>query len=375
MYTFCCTTYKIRIPSFESVLRLFNASVDLKKHPLQYFTPLITSIRCRPDAHCRYVRLSMDRKYFSTTAPKRSSLFSLLALPFVLCFPGPLHRLKLVIFSQAFVNLEARTPLYRSIHHTIRIPFSAMSLKIQAAALLGALATTVSAHRHVSGIVADGTYYQGYDPSFQYQATPPSVVGWSCPQCLDNGFVDPKMYTDDTKIACHKDATAGQTVAKVAAGGTAELQWTTCESKSQFKVPSWVEIMLIINRGLILRKDQSSITWLRPMMLLLRRWTACLSSRLTTMVSTGPNGPQQNSSQATTPGLSPYPPVLPRASTFCVTRSLLCILWARRTAYRITPCALTSRSPGVDLRLRLTLRRVNFTGLPTRASWSTSTPI
>ncbi|KAF2710868.1 lytic polysaccharide monooxygenase [Pleomassaria siparia CBS 279.74] len=102
-----------------------------------------------------------------------------------------------------------------------------MSFKIQAAALLSALATTVSAHGHVTGIVADGTYYLGYDPSFQYQSTPPSVVGWSCPQCLDNGFVDPTMYTDNSKIACHKDATAGQAVAKVAAGGTIDLQWST----------------------------------------------------------------------------------------------------------------------------------------------------
>ncbi|KAF2180219.1 lytic polysaccharide monooxygenase [Zopfia rhizophila CBS 207.26] len=100
-----------------------------------------------------------------------------------------------------------------------------MSLKIQAAALLGALATTVKAHGHVTGVVADGTYYQGYDPSFQYQQTPPKVVGWSCPQCLDNGFVDPPMYSN-SNIACHKSATAGQAVAKVAAGGTVELQWT-----------------------------------------------------------------------------------------------------------------------------------------------------
>jgi hypothetical protein len=101
-----------------------------------------------------------------------------------------------------------------------------MSLKIQAAALLGAFASSVSAHGHVSGIVADGKYYTGYDPSFQYQASPPAVPGWSCPECLDNGFVDPTMYTDNSKIACHKDATVGQAQATVAAGGKVELQWT-----------------------------------------------------------------------------------------------------------------------------------------------------
>lgn len=41
------------------------------------------------------------------------------------------------------------------------------------------------------------------------------------------GFVDPTMYTDVTKIACHKDATAGAKVAQVKAGGTIDIQWTT----------------------------------------------------------------------------------------------------------------------------------------------------
>ncbi|KAF2660827.1 lytic polysaccharide monooxygenase [Lophiostoma macrostomum CBS 122681] len=102
-----------------------------------------------------------------------------------------------------------------------------MSAKIHAAALLGALASTVSAHGHVSGIVAGDTYYQGYDPSFQYSASPPAVAGWSCPECLDNGFVAPSSYGDNSKIACHKDATVGQAQVEVAAGSTVELQWTT----------------------------------------------------------------------------------------------------------------------------------------------------
>ena len=35
------------------------------------------------------------------------------------------------------------------------------------------------------------------------------------------------MYTEVNKIACHKDATAGAKVAKVAAGGTIDIQWNT----------------------------------------------------------------------------------------------------------------------------------------------------
>ena len=102
-----------------------------------------------------------------------------------------------------------------------------MSSKIQVAALLGALAASVKAHGHLSAISVDGTPYTAYNPSFQYQNPAPEVIEWSCPECLDNGFVDPSMYTDVTKIACHKDATAGAKVAQVKAGGTIDIQWNT----------------------------------------------------------------------------------------------------------------------------------------------------
>lgn len=102
-----------------------------------------------------------------------------------------------------------------------------MPSKIQVAALVGALTSSVRAHGHLAKITADGTPYTAYDPSFQYQSPPTQVVEWSCPECLDNGFVDPTMYTDVTKIACHKDATAGAKVAKVKAGGSLDIQWTT----------------------------------------------------------------------------------------------------------------------------------------------------
>jgi cellulase len=90
-----------------------------------------------------------------------------------------------------------------------------MPSKIQVASLLGALASSVKAHGHLAGIKVDGTAFTAYDPSFQYQSPAPEVIEWSCPECLDNGFVSPDMYTDVTKIACHKDATAGAKVAKV----------------------------------------------------------------------------------------------------------------------------------------------------------------
>ncbi|KAF1979210.1 hypothetical protein BU23DRAFT_586520 [Bimuria novae-zelandiae CBS 107.79] len=73
----------------------------------------------------------------------------------------------------------------------------------QAATFIGALASTVAAHGHLDAIAVDGTPYTAYDPSFYGLA----------PNCLDNGFVEPSMYGDATKIACHKDATPGAKVA------------------------------------------------------------------------------------------------------------------------------------------------------------------
>ncbi|KAI4621365.1 uncharacterized protein J4E87_006580 [Alternaria ethzedia] len=102
-----------------------------------------------------------------------------------------------------------------------------MPSKIQVAAILGAFAASVSAHGHLSAIKVDGKDFTAYDPSFQYQTPSPEVIEWSCPECLDNGFVDPSMYDDATKIACHKDATAGAKVATVAAGGKLDISWTT----------------------------------------------------------------------------------------------------------------------------------------------------
>lgn len=102
-----------------------------------------------------------------------------------------------------------------------------MPSKIQVAAILGAVAASVNAHGHIASVKVDGTAFTAYDPSFQYQTPAPEVIEWSCPECLDNGFVDPTMYTEVDKIACHKDATAGAKVAKVAAGGSIDIQWTT----------------------------------------------------------------------------------------------------------------------------------------------------
>ncbi|ETI21170.1 hypothetical protein G647_07514 [Cladophialophora carrionii CBS 160.54] len=86
-----------------------------------------------------------------------------------------------------------------------------------------ALLSRVSAHGIVSGIVANGAWQSGYDPSFQYSNPPPVVAGWSIPQVSDRGFVSDYTSPD---IICHKGATPGGSYVSVAAGDSIELQWT-----------------------------------------------------------------------------------------------------------------------------------------------------
>ncbi|KAG9246405.1 glycoside hydrolase family 61 protein [Calycina marina] len=87
------------------------------------------------------------------------------------------------------------------------------------------LASAVAAHGTVSGIIADGVYYQGYNPSYQYITPAPVVVGWSIPQDLGNGFVPTTSY-GDADIICHLGATNAQTAATVKAGGKVQFNWT-----------------------------------------------------------------------------------------------------------------------------------------------------
>ncbi|CAG8951507.1 hypothetical protein HYFRA_00007423 [Hymenoscyphus fraxineus] len=91
--------------------------------------------------------------------------------------------------------------------------------------LVAGLASLASAHGTVSGIVADGVYFTGYNPSFQYQSPAPITVGWKIPKDLDNGFIAPAAYgTGD--IICHVDAGNAQTAAPITAGRKVNLQWT-----------------------------------------------------------------------------------------------------------------------------------------------------
>ncbi|KAK0706908.1 glycosyl hydrolase family 61-domain-containing protein [Lasiosphaeria miniovina] len=67
--------------------------------------------------------------------------------------------------------------------------------------------------------------YQGYNPSYQWSRPPPTVVGWSTPDDLQNTFVSPTAYASPD-IVCHLGATPAGAAAPVNAGDTIEIQWT-----------------------------------------------------------------------------------------------------------------------------------------------------
>ena len=93
------------------------------------------------------------------------------------------------------------------------------------AAVLGALATSVSAHGFVSNITVAGKNYGGYNPSYHYSNPAPSVAGWTANN-QDNGFVEPSSYAQPD-IICHKGATPGTSSVPVAAGSDVDLTWNT----------------------------------------------------------------------------------------------------------------------------------------------------
>lgn len=72
-----------------------------------------------------------------------------------------------------------------------------MSFILKAAFVFGALATTVTAHGYVSGVVADGKYYGGWHVDYWYDdvnhVSYPAPVGWY-EEALDIGFIPPDQY-------------------------------------------------------------------------------------------------------------------------------------------------------------------------------------
>ncbi|KAJ5633445.1 hypothetical protein N7490_009784 [Penicillium lividum] len=87
------------------------------------------------------------------------------------------------------------------------------------------LAGLVAGHGHISNIVINGVYYDGWDiDSFPYESDPPTVVAWGTPN-TGNGFISPDQYSS-SDIICHENATNAKGYATIAAGDKINLQWT-----------------------------------------------------------------------------------------------------------------------------------------------------
>lgn len=99
------------------------------------------------------------------------------------------------------------------------------SLSTALALALPLLAPVVSAHGHVSGIVADGKWYTGWNAAMKYQNPIPATAGWQADN-LDNGFIAPSAFAS-SDIICHKSAKNGALHIPVKAGSKVTFQWDT----------------------------------------------------------------------------------------------------------------------------------------------------
>jgi cellulase len=84
----------------------------------------------------------------------------------------------------------------------------------------------------VTGVVADGIYYQGYTPLLESQDTVPETVGWSVPDNLDQAPILPAKY-QDRDVICNVGAMPAQKSALVSAGGKLNIQWTQWPKEHQ----------------------------------------------------------------------------------------------------------------------------------------------
>ncbi|KAF2183670.1 lytic polysaccharide monooxygenase [Zopfia rhizophila CBS 207.26] len=91
--------------------------------------------------------------------------------------------------------------------------------------LVTLLPTLISAHGHVTGIVADGTWYTGWNAEMKYQNPIPATAGWQADN-LDNGFVTPSDF-GSANIICHKSAKNGNTYIPAKPGSKITFLWNT----------------------------------------------------------------------------------------------------------------------------------------------------
>ncbi|KAJ5715521.1 uncharacterized protein N7483_012702 [Penicillium malachiteum] len=102
-------------------------------------------------------------------------------------------------------------------------------LRILSPLFLATLAPLAAGHGHITNIVINGIYYEGWDIDvFPYESDPPAVVAWGTPN-TGNGFISPDQY-NSSDIICHENATNAAGHAVVAAGDKVNLQWTAWPS-------------------------------------------------------------------------------------------------------------------------------------------------
>ncbi|KAF2865003.1 endoglucanase IV precursor [Massariosphaeria phaeospora] len=89
--------------------------------------------------------------------------------------------------------------------------------------LLTLFPALIAAHGHVSGIVADGKWYTGWNAAMRYQNPVPVTAAWQVDN-LDNGFVTPSGF-QGADIVCHKSSKNGGAYVPVKAGSKVTFQW------------------------------------------------------------------------------------------------------------------------------------------------------
>lgn len=99
------------------------------------------------------------------------------------------------------------------------------SIKVSALAGLAAYVANVSAHGYVTGADVDGTYWGGYLVAYNYNPSPPEVIGWK-ETAADLGYVSPSLYATGD-IICHLNATNAALSATVEAGKTVTMEWSS----------------------------------------------------------------------------------------------------------------------------------------------------
>ncbi|KAI1084039.1 glycoside hydrolase family 61 protein [Whalleya microplaca] len=86
-------------------------------------------------------------------------------------------------------------------------------------------AVCVQAHGIASALVVSSTFYDGYNPSYQWKSPPPTVVGWSTPDDLQNTFIAPNQF-NTADMVCHLGAKPAEAAVPVKGGDVIEVQWT-----------------------------------------------------------------------------------------------------------------------------------------------------